>query len=289
MVSLSINVGLATGYLDLDISGFVSKLDMAHNEAIRKTNGLSTQLSSALKGVGGQLERTGKTLTYGVTLPIVGAFAAATKSAIDYESAFTGVRKTVNATEEEFAALSKGIRDMAKEIPQSASAIAYVMELAGQLGIENEALLDFTRVMIDLGEATNLSAESGAMQLARFATITQMSQKDFDRLGATIVDLGNNFNATESEIVDMAMNLAGVGTQVGLTEAEIMGLATSLTSVGMESAAGGTAFSRLMVRMGLAADIGDRANQVIDQTGYSLRDLRMMSSLSSKDFDNLAK
>ena len=53
----------------------------------------------------------------GLTLPIVALGTYAVKAAIDYESAFAGVRKTVDATEEEFQEFSDGIIAMSKELP----------------------------------------------------------------------------------------------------------------------------------------------------------------------------
>ena len=172
-------------------------------------------------------------------------------TSIDFESAFAGVRKTVDATEEEFAALSEGIRGMTKEIPASAVEISKVAEAAGQLGIEKEAILGFTRTMIDLGESTNLSADQAATALARLANITQMPQTEFGRLGSTVVALGNNLATTEAEIVEMGLRLAGAGKQVGMTEAEILSLAGALSSVGVEAQAGGSAFSRVMAQCNL--------------------------------------
>lgn len=145
---------------------------------------------------------------------------------------------------------------MAKEIPASASAIAEVAEAAGQLGIEVPNIMDFTKVMIDLGNATNMSADEAATALARFANITQMSQRDFDKLGSVIVDLGNNLATTEGEIVAMSLRLAGAGSQIGLTEAQIMSFAGALSSVGIEAQAGGSAFSKVMIEMQLAVETG---------------------------------
>ena len=68
-----------------------------------------------------------------------------------------------------------------------------VAEAAGQLGIEVPNIMEFTRVMIDLGEATNLSADEAATSLRRdLQNITGMSQQEFGKLGSIIVDLGNN-------------------------------------------------------------------------------------------------
>lgn len=257
-------------------------------EGLRKSGKALQEKGKNIQEFGSGLKNIGDNLTTKVSLPLIGLGTAASKAAIDFESAFAGVRKTVDATEEEYSKLSDGIKQMSKEIPASASAISEVTEAAGQLGIQKEHLLSFTRVMIDLGEATNLTADQGATQLARFANITRMSQRDFDRLGSTIVALGNNFATTEAEIVAMGMRLAGAGNQIGLTESEIMGFATALSSVGIEAEAGGSAFSKLMINMGVASEVGSNANKVIKSTGYSLRDLQMMASHDSDSFGALA-
>jgi len=155
-----------------------------------------SKVEKRLGKVGSQLQSIGTKLTVGLTAPLMAVGGTSLKTAIDFESAFAGVRKTVDATEEEFAALEKGIRDMAKEIPQSATDIAAIAEAAGQLGIQTEHILTFTRTMADLGVTTNLAGEEAATTLARLANITQMNQRDFDRLGSTIVALGNNLATT---------------------------------------------------------------------------------------------
>lgn len=286
------------------------KIELANAEAqlgrlqsaLAKTNEQLILQESRMKKAGDSLESAGKkmqnfsdkagkvgnTLSATITAPIVAGATVAVKSAMDFESAFAGVRKTVDATEEQFAELEQGIRDMAKEVPASAAAIAEVSEAAGQLGIETENILGFTRAMIDLGESTNLSATEAAEVLAQFANVTQMSQKDFDRLGSTIVALGNNFATTEKDIVNMAQRLAGAGKQVGMSEAEIMALATALSSVGIEAEAGGSAMSKVLINMQLAATVGTKANKVISKTGMSLRDLQMLADQDAKAFKAMA-
>lgn len=66
---------------------------------------------------------------------------------------------------------------MSTELPASTTEISSVAEAAGQLGIQADNILSFTKTMIDLGESTNLTADEAASQLAKFANIMQMSQK----------------------------------------------------------------------------------------------------------------
>lgn len=197
------------------------------------------------------------------------------QTGLQFESAFAGVEKTVDATDAELQQFRSGIREMSTEIPQAAADIASVAEAAGQLGIKNEYLLSFTETMSNLGVATNMSAEEAATSLARLANITQMPQENFDRLGSTIVALGNNLATTESEITDMGLRLAGAGKQVGMSEAQILGLAGAISSVGIEAEAGGSAVSTIMTRMQLSVEQGgDSLEQFANVAGMSADEFR---------------
>lgn len=216
------------------------------------------RIDRKMRNMSNDFQKYGSAMSRNITAPLVGIGALALRETITFESAFARVRKTVNATEDELKALERGIQDMSKSMPSSATEIAAVASAAGQLGIQTENILSFSKTMVQLGEATNLSAEDAASSLAQFANVTQMNQQHFDRLGATIVDLGNNLATTERDIVQMAQRLAGTGKQVGMTEAQIMALAGSLASVGIEAQAGGTSMSKLMVNMQLATSTGNK-------------------------------
>nr|WP_308170157.1 phage tail tape measure protein [Enterococcus innesii] len=215
---------------------------------------------------GSGVSKVGNALTIGVTAPLVAGATAVTKAAIDWESAFAGVKKTSDEVVDSngnvvysYDDLEASLRNLAKELPSTHSEIAAVAEAAGQLGIQTENVSAFTKVMIDLGESTNMSAETAATELARFANITQMSQDKFSNLGSALVDLGNNFATTESEISAMALRLAGAGAQIGMSEGDILGFAAALSSVGVEAEAGGSAFSKVMINMQLAVEKGTGA------------------------------
>lgn len=272
---------MSTGYslfakLGFDLSDFRkgveemrSQLRNVSNEARnfdRSWNGLSQ--------VGQRLSGLGETLTKSISLPLAAIGGLALKTSVDFESAFAGVRKTVDATETEFASLERGIRDMALAIPASTSEIAKVAEAAGQLGIRKESILDFTRTMVDLGVATNLTADQAATMLARFANVTGLPQTQFQNLGSTIVALGNNFATTEAEIVAMGQRLAAAGTIAGVSAPELMGFAAALTSVGIEAEAGGSAFSKMFAQINTAVMSG----------GSELQKFAQVAGMSADEF-----
>ncbi|MCW1926960.1 phage tail tape measure protein [Bhargavaea beijingensis] len=244
-----------------DISDFSRNLQKA-SKGLMEFQQANKETFENFAAVGGAVTAIGTVIATGLGVSV--------KAASDWESAFAGVRKTVSASESEFAELEKGIRGMSKELPASATEIAGVAEAAGQLGIQTPNILDFTRTMIDLGESTNLSSTEAATALAQFANITQMSQGDFSRLGSSIVSLGNSMATTESSIVDMAMRLAGVGEQVGLSEAEIMALSATMSSLGINAEAGGSAMSMVMKKIQDAvSDGGDELAGFAKAAGMS--------------------
>ena len=181
---------------------------------------------------------------------------AAAESSIEFESAFTGVRKTVDGTPEQLAAISDEIKRMAAETGVSTTTIAAVAENAGQLGVATENIASFTRTMLDLGESTNLTADEAAVAIARLTNIMGSGEDATSRLGSSLVALGNNFATTESEILEMATRLASAGKLAGMSEAQILALATAMSSVGIEAEAGGTAMTQTLNAIERAASSG---------------------------------
>ena len=219
----------------------------------------------------------GKGMTAAVTAPIVALGATAVKASVEYEDAFASVRKTVDATEDEYSQLSGSIKKMSTEVATSAEDIAEVMASAGQLGIHNNNLVGFTRTMIDLGNSTDIAANDAATAIAQFANVTGMAQTKFSNFGSALVALGNNFATTESAVMEMSTRLGSAGSQIGLSEAQILGFATALSSVGLEAQAGGTAFSKAMIEMQVAVATGND----------SLDDFARVSGLTRKEFQAL--
>ncbi|MFP7704124.1 phage tail tape measure protein [Enterococcus faecalis] len=267
-----------------------------------KTTGATGAIYNASEKMissGQKMEKVGGALTKGITLPILAGAAAVTTAAVKWESDFAGVKKTndevVDSTGKvvySYKDLENGLRGLAKELPSSHTEIANVAEAAGQLGIKTKNVVGFTKTMIDLGESTNMSAEEAATALARLANITGMPQTEFDKLGSVIVDLGNNFATTESEITAMGLRLAGAGHQVGMSEAQIMGFAAALSSVGIEAEAGGSAFSKVMVQMQLAVENGANAfaglESLSQQTGVSMEQVSSAVRNGGKELKNTA-
>lgn len=233
--------------------------------------------SEKFSNIGNSLKNAGDWMTKRVTLPITGAMTLATKEAINLEDAMAGVRKTTDMTDAELKQMEDTFVSMSKTTPVTAKELANIGEMAGQLGIKKENIAEFSKVISDLTIATNLTAEEGAKDLSRFIAITGETQDKISNLGSTIVELGNNYATSESEILDMSLRLGAQSKIAGLTSAETMGLATSLSSVGLKAEQGGSAFSRIMLKMNTTV-LGTEErmkmlNQMLEGTGYTINDI----------------
>ena len=254
---MPIDGGKIVSYLELDASNYQKAMAKAEQEA---------QLFAH------QLSAIGDS-TMAISAPLAAAGTFAAKAAIDYESAFAGVRKTVDATEAEYAQLSQSLRQMSEEIPQSAASLAGIMEIAGQLGVGKSDLTAFTETIANLGVATNLSGEEAATMLAQYANIMQMPLSDIDRLGSVIVGLGNSCATTERDIAEMAQRLAGTGNLLGLNNAQVMGLSATMASLGINAEAGGSAMSRTLQAINAAVlSGGDELTRFAQAAGVSAQD-----------------
>lgn len=264
------------------------KIDHSFSGAMQTLNG---PIDSIWDGAMSAVKATAAAVT-----AAAGASAAAGAIVInvgsDFESAFAGVKKTVDGTDEQLSKLESDIREMAKNKPQTAVELSEIAESAGQLGIQTDNIAAFTNTIADLKEATNLGDE-GASQMAQFANITGMAQDKFDRLGSTIVDLGNHMATDEQSIVSMGMRLAGAGTQIGMTQADIMGFSAALSSVGVAAEMGGSALSKTMINMQLAVEKGAEpwANlqEVADQAGWTLENTINAATVGGSSLSALAQ
>ena len=230
--------------------------------------------------VGKDVERFGKNLTTHITMPIVAAGTMAVNEFIKIEEAVSGMSKTMDATPEQVQAIKKELDELARTtLPVARTELFGIAETAGQLGIATPDVKDFTTVMAKMGKVSNLDYTEGAASLAQFSNIMGTSSDNFENLGSAIVYLDSNTATTAKDIVDMGMRLAGAGKQAGITEAQVMGIAAGLSSLGLESQAGGSAFSKVILSM----------NDSVMAGGKELGRFAKVAGMTAQDFQKAFK
>lgn len=271
--------GISTERLGEANADLSDRLSYLRTKQIAATKSAEEFGSVGVSSIESVAQAYASTKIYDALGKIKDAYIAAGEASIEYESAVTGVYKTVDGTDAQLAAIDDAIKDMATDIPATTEEIAGVAESAGQLGIATQDVMDFSRVMIDLGESTNLSAEQAATSLAKFSNITGTLPENYSRLGSVIVDLGNNFATTEADITEMGTRLASGGKLAGLTEPQILALSAAMSSVGIEAEAGGTAMTQTLSAIEKAVVNADE----------SLSEYARIAGMSAEEFSNAWK
>lgn len=270
-----------------EIAGFKRAMEEAA-QATKKTQQASEDSSKAADTYLGKMVQsanknreawdTAGTTMLGFGAAAVGGLALAGKAAMDWESAWAGVTKTVDGTPAQMDELEGSLRNLAKTLPSTHEEIAAVAEAAGQLGVKREDVVGFTKTMVDLGETTNLSADEAATSIAQISnvmgTMEREGSKGVERFGATLVALGNAGASTEAEILEMAKRIAGAAKLVGASESDVLALSNAMASLGIEAQLGGGVISRVMQRM-----YGD-----VMSGGEGLDRLAKVAGVSAKEF-----
>ncbi len=217
-----------------------------------KASSALSDFSSKAGKVSNRLTETGGSLTRSLTMPLAAFAVASGKVAIDVDTSLTGVRKTVDMTEQGYQKLKQGAIELSKTQPVNPQSILDMEALGAQLGWTNENLQDFSMTVNGLEISTDMGAEQAATNLAQFANVTNMAQGAASNYASAIVDLGNHLATTESKISDMSLNMASAGAQAGMSQADILGVAAAAASLGLEAQSGGSAFSRTINKIGTA-------------------------------------
>lgn len=283
-----------------NISGNVNNMSGTVNNAINAVNDAGNTVSrnknkfesagKSIKNFGEGIESVAKPFQIAAAGAVAGGIAVS-KMAMDYETAFTGVKKTIDGTPEQMNKVNTEIRQMSKEIPVSAKELANIAQIGGQLGVGANDITKFTETMAAMGVATNLSGEEGAAAMARLLNVTGESVDNVDRAGSAIVALGNTTATSEAEIASMAVRMGKYGNTVGMNTAQVLGYSAALSSMGIEAQMGGSAIGRTWLDIQKAVSSGgDALNAYAKYAGKSAEEFKQQWSTDpSGAFNGLIK
>ena len=245
----------------------------------------------------------------GVAIAIGKIGVASLDTVISVESAFAGVLKTTNDLGTSLFNLSQkgegvfqSFRGLTKEVPLAFEDLAEIGQLGGQLGVASGDIADFTETIASIAVSTDLTSEEAALGLARLSSIFGYSTDEIadnvQKQASSLVFLGNNYAATEQEILLASRNIANAGAIAGFTQADVFGIGTSFKVSGVMAEAGGTAVRNAILTMNSAVAAGagtiDEEWQgvlktIVTETGVGFSDLVDIFETGGDGLDNFAK
>lgn len=239
---MSMNLGTAIAYIDLDSSKFVhgmrgiSSQLQTFNSATATTGQKMTAMGNVAKSVGGGL-------TKALTLPLAGAGLASLKVASDFEAGMSKVASLSGATGKDLKMLEQKAREMGASTKFSATeaseAMSY-MALAGwdanemAAGIEptlklaGAAGMDLARtsdIVTDTLSMFGLKAQDATKMTDMLAYTQAKSNTSVEQLGEALKYCGASANAMGYDIADTSA-LLGVLADSGLKGLMVIGSTT---------------------------------------------------------------
>lgn len=199
-----------------------------------------------------------------------------------FERALIGVGKTANIEGKALRRFGDEVQKLSKRIPVSTQELLELSQAAGQLGIKGtENLLNFSRVMAELAEASDVSGESGARDIVRILGITDENIDQVDEFSNVLVGLGNNLAATEQEILDVATRVAQGTAAFKLSSKEILGISGGLKALGVQAELAGSSTQKAFIKMQSA--IRDGGDELVFLEQITARTRQELEALFQND------
>lgn len=195
------------------------------------------------------------------------AFKECAEASISFENDMAAVKRTVGGDDAFIKDLGEDFKELSTEIPISASELAQIAATAGQLGIAQDKVEQFTVVMAKLGTTTDLTADEAATMLAQFANITGLT--DYERMGSVVARLGDSTATTASKVVQMSQGMAAAANIAGMSATDIMAISAAVGSLGIEAQAGSTSMSQLITTLYKATETGENLSEFAAVAGMS--------------------
>lgn len=233
---MSVNVGTAVGYLDLDSSKFKSGLKAAQSSLSEFTN-KSNDAGTRFQALGNSLKSVGSTITKTVSLPLLALGAGALKVAGDFEAGMSEVSAITGATGKDMQALEKQAKTLGATTKFSARDAAEGMKYFGMAGY------DTNQIMSALPSTLNLAA-AGNVDLGIACDI----------VSDAMTGLGMSANETTKFTDIMSATITNSNTSV-----ELMG--ETLKYVGPVAGTLGIGMRDLSVAIGLMGNAGIKGSQ----------------------------
>lgn len=258
-----------TAYAQLARSGKLSMGELAQAKVAlgRKIDDLRNKTNGWRDSLGQIKGKAVEAATAGA-----GIYLAA-KAGIDFESAMADVRKVVDGTPDEIAAIGVEMQNLSRKIPLTAIELAKIAAAGGQLGIAAKDISPFVEITAKMATAFDMTADEAGIAIGKLKNVFGLSIPEIGAFGDAINQLGNTSAAREKDIVDVMLRVGGTSQQFGLAKEKTAALAAAFLSLGKTPETASTAINTLLNRMQTATMQSGEFQDALGKIGISAEDM----------------
>ncbi|MBP2655893.1 MAG: phage tail tape measure protein, family [Firmicutes bacterium] len=221
---------------------------------------------------------------------------AATKAAVDFETAMGDVAKQVNGARDDAGNLTDVYYQMRANTMQLSEAlrvppseIAAITASAARMGVQGtDALNEFVKMSVEMGVAFDGSGEQIAEQMAKIANIrgikidTAEGREQIRDLADTINYLDDQSVAKGPEIIEVMQRISGTAAQSSFSNGELAALATTMLSLGKSPEVASTGLNALMNKLAAAPSQAKSFQEALAALNIDAKELQTSYMSDSK-------
>lgn len=245
---MAIDVGSAIGYLDIDISGFMSGLEKALNQTESSKNKIEA-LGDKISGVGDKFQSVGSSLTKKVTVPLVAVGTAGLKVATDFEKGMSEVKAITQATEGDFEALRDTAIDLGATTAFSASEVAGAMTEMAKAGWNSQQIIDGMGGVLDAAAASGESLASVSTIVADAITGFGLAAGDSAMVADLLTQAANSGTIGINDLGESFKYVAPVAQSMGLSITDVTTALSVMSMAGIKGSQAGTSLRTTLTNL----------------------------------------
>lgn len=265
---MSINVGQAIGYLDLDISGFQRGFKSALQD-LRAFNDSSATATTKLGALGSASKDVGSSMTKNLTVPITGAGAAVVGVAAKFESAMSEVAAISGASGDELQALTDKAQEMGATTKFSASESAAALKYMAMAGWDTEAMLNGINGVMQLAAASGEDLASTSDIVTDAMTAFGLSADQSTRFADVLAQTANRSNTSVALMGETFKYVAPVAGALGYSIEDASVAIGLMANSGIKGSQAGTSLKNVLTNL---AKPTDQVQSYMDKLNISLTD-----------------
>ena len=276
---MSVNMGQAVGYLDLDTSKFKSGLKSALSD-LKTFKSQTATAQDKMAAFSSAATSTGRSLTKGLTVPLAGIGVAAVAVTAKFDAGMSKVQAISGATAQDMEKLRAKAKEMGAQTKFSATQSAEAFNYMAMAGWKTEDMLDGIEGIMNLAAASGEDLATTSDIVTDALTAFGLKAEDSAHFADVLAAASSNANTNVSMMGETFKYVAPVAGALGFSVEDVSTAIGLMANSGIKGSQAGTALRNLFTRM--AKPTKDSA-AAMEQLGVSLTD----SEGNMKDFNTI--
>lgn len=289
---MSVNVGSAIAYLDLDMSGFTSGISEARS-ALQDFVSSTESLSTRFQNLGSSVSKVGSTLTKTLTLPIAGIGTAATSVAATFEESMSKVEAISGATGEEMKALTDKAIEMGAKTKFSAKESADAFTYMAMAGWDAEQMIEGISGIMSLAAADGLDLATTSDIVTDALTAFGLQASDSAHFADVLAQASSSANTNVSLLGESFKYIGPVAGSLGMSVEDVSLALGLMANSGIKGSQAGTALRASLTNLfkptdDMAAKMEELGIEVTNNDG-SMKSLKEIMDILRSSFSTLTE